>query len=147
MRALIGALVLLATPVYAFDWVPLALVKELAAPVVDADGCAAASDKQRNADGVLVECGVLVNEKREGYWVYEEGSGYFMHGWYREGNAVGTWLALTASGALAGVWRFDQTGAAQGVSYGLERDGRLAWKQMHVQDKQVFACGGRNLPC
>jgi hypothetical protein len=149
MRLLIVALMLLMTPAYALERVPVALVKELSPPALDADGCAlpaAGRHTERNTDGVLVTCGMLVNDQRDGYWVYAK-DGYFMHGWYHEGQTVGTWLALTAMGSLLGVWRFDQAGAMHGISYGLEGDGRLAWKQMHLHGRRVFACEGWKWPC
>ena len=99
MRLLIVALMLLMTPAYALERVPVALVKELSPPALDADGCAlpaAGRHTERNTDGVLVACGMLVNDRRDGYWVYADGR-YFMHGRYHAGQKTGTWLALAAA--------------------------------------------------
>lgn len=149
MRLLIVTLMLLATPVHALEWVPAALVKELSPPEFDAEGCAlptAGRHIERNTDGVLVACGMLVNDRRDGYWVYADGR-YFMHGRYHAGQKTGTWLALAAAGALSGVWRFDQAGTEHGISYALEGDGRLAWKQVHIHGQRVFTCEGWEWPC
>lgn len=150
MRVVAFVLMLLATQAYSFDQVPHTLVKELSAPALSFDGCALSlseSERRLNADGRLVECGRQLKGKRDGYWVYESNSGYFMHGWYHEGSLVGTWLRLKSTGRLAAVWRFDRDGDKNGVSYGLEDDGRIAWKEVHVHGRKVFACEGWEWPC
>ncbi|MGE8504971.1 MAG: hypothetical protein ACN6P1_22365 [Pseudomonas sp.] len=149
MRALTLALMLLATSAAAFERVPQRLLNELAPPALDGDGCARSKDEihQEIVDGKLVACGAQANGQRSGYWVEETHGGFVIHGWYRDGKSIGTWLALNATGNLVGVWRYDATGARHGVSYGLEKDGRLAWKQIHVHDQQVFDCEGWKWPC
>jgi hypothetical protein len=149
MRVLTLLLMLLATSAAAFERVPQRLLKELAPPVLDGDGCARSTDEihKEIVDGKLVSCGAQANGQRSGYWVYETNGGFVMHGWYRDGERTGTWLALTTAGNLVGVWRHDAAGAEHGVSYGLEKDGRLAWKQIHVHGQRVFKCEGWEWPC
>jgi hypothetical protein len=149
MRVLSLVLMLLTTCASAFERVPQRLLNELAPPALDGDGCARSTDDihQEIVDGKLVGCGAQANGQRSGYWVEETNGGFVMHGWYRDGERIGTWLALTTAGNLAGVWRHDAAGAAHGVSYGLEKDGRLAWKQIHVQGRRVFNCEGWEWPC
>lgn len=149
MRVLTLVLMLLATSAAAFEQVPQRLLKELAPPVLDGDGCARSTDEihKEIVDGKLVGCGAQANGQRSGYWVYETNGGFVMHGWYRDGERTGTWLALTTAGNLVGVWRHDAAGAEHGVSYGLEKDGRLAWKQIHVHGQRVFKCEGWEWPC
>ncbi|WP_181563273.1 toxin-antitoxin system YwqK family antitoxin [Ectopseudomonas mendocina] len=149
MRVVTLALMLLATSAAAFERVPQRLLNELAPPALDGDGCVRSKNEihKEIVDGKVVACGVQINGQRSGYWVEETNGGFVMHGWYRDGKSVGTWLALTTAGNLVGVWRHDAVGTEHGVSYGLEKDGRLAWKRIHVYGQQVFDCEGWKWPC
>jgi len=149
MRVLTLTLMLLASPAVAFERVPQRLLNELAPPALDGDGCVRSTDEihKEIVGGEVVACGAQTNGQRSGYWVAKTNGGFIVHGWYLDAKSVGTWLALTAAGNLAGVWRYDAAGAEHGVSYGLEKDGRLAWKQIHVHGRRVFNCEGWEWPC
>ncbi|MFY1020113.1 hypothetical protein [Ectopseudomonas khazarica] len=145
MRALTLVLLLLATCASAFERVPQRLLNELAPPALDGDGCARSTDEIHKdiVDGKLVSCGAQANGQRSGYLVEETNGGFVMYGWYRDDEWIGTWLALTT----VGVWRRYATGVEHGVSYGLEKDGQLAWKQIHIHGRRVFNCEGWEWPC
>lgn len=153
MRIWLFLLALVATQGNAFDLdkVPKYLLNELAPPELAEDGCALSiseTDKHFGADdGSLVECGRLLDGERDGYWVHMTRFGDLIHGWYRRGKLVGTSLVLTKNSNLVGVFRFDEAGNEHGVSFMLEKDGRLAWKQVHIYGRQVFTCEAWKWPC
>lgn len=152
MRYLLGLVLLFSGLAAQAANIPAALLKELNRPAVDEHGCALPEkagvrdgyeyDKDFDGEGgSLSNCGAYVRGDEEGYWVYER-SGFYQQGWYRQGKRVGTWLAISPTGWLAAVYRYDEQGRSNGIRYGLGEHGQLIWRYMYVDDRLVIGCGG-----
>lgn len=91
-----------------------------------------------NLKGVLQQKGEYVNDKREGYWQFQDRYQRDVKIWqgaYRAGQQVGDWQAVSERGYLLGLEHFDEQGRKQGYFYEFAEDGSVTNVSFYIDDE------------